>query len=101
MCNRGLAAANHDDLAAALACTTSTAVRIIKHGGPFLQRQIRVCRLYRGRLTYLTLLNSYIEGIVRGYRNALLTSQNYSNLTQCENIDGMSMSTAYISLLTR
>jgi vacuolar-type H+-ATPase subunit C/Vma6 len=38
---------------------------------------------------YLTRINSYIEGIVRGYRNALLTSQNYSNLTQCENIDGM------------
>jgi hypothetical protein len=33
---------------------------------------------------------SYIEGVVRGYRNALLTSQNYSNLTQCENIDGTS-----------
>lgn len=33
-------------------------------------------------------LNSYIEGVVRGYRNALLTSQNYSNLTQCETIDG-------------
>jgi V-type H+-transporting ATPase subunit d len=32
---------------------------------------------------------SYIEGIVRGYRNALLTGQNYSNLTQCETIDGM------------
>lgn len=32
---------------------------------------------------------SYIEGIVRGYRNALLTSQNYGNLTQCENIDGL------------
>jgi hypothetical protein len=31
---------------------------------------------------------SYIEGVVRGYRNALLTSQNYSNLTQCETIDG-------------
>jgi V-type H+-transporting ATPase subunit d len=30
----------------------------------------------------------YIEGIVRGYRNALLTSQNYGNLTQCETIDG-------------
>ena len=30
----------------------------------------------------------YIEGIVRGYRNSLLTSQNYNNLTQCENIDG-------------
>ena len=31
----------------------------------------------------------YIEGVVRGYRNSLLTGQNYSNLTQCENIDGM------------
>lgn len=31
---------------------------------------------------------SYIEGIVRGYRNSLLTSQAYSNLTQCETIDG-------------
>ena len=38
--------------------------------------------------------DSYIEGIVRGYRNALLTSQNYSNLTQCENIDGTSHTTA-------
>ena len=36
----------------------------------------------------LILLHSYIEGIVRGYRNALLTSQNYNNLTQCETIDG-------------
>jgi V-type H+-transporting ATPase subunit d len=26
---------------------------------------------------------------VRGYRSALLTGQNYGNLTQCENIDGM------------
>ena len=31
---------------------------------------------------------SYIEGIVRGYRNSLLTSQNYNNMTQCETIDG-------------
>lgn len=31
----------------------------------------------------------YIEGVVRGYRNSLLTGQNYSNLTQCENIDGI------------
>lgn len=30
----------------------------------------------------------YLEGIVRGYRNSLLTAQNYSNLTQCETIDG-------------
>lgn len=26
---------------------------------------------------------------MRGYRNQLLTSQNYSNLTQCETIDGI------------
>jgi V-type H+-transporting ATPase subunit d len=31
----------------------------------------------------------YLEGIVRGYRNTLLTGQNYNNLTQCETIDGM------------
>ena len=37
----------------------------------------------------LTRDDSYIEGIVRGYRNALLTSTNYTNLTQCETIDGM------------
>jgi V-type H+-transporting ATPase subunit d len=41
-------------------------------------------------LLYLIICDSYIEGIVRGYRNALLTSQNYSNLTQCETIDGIS-----------
>ncbi|KAJ5227817.1 hypothetical protein N7489_008525 [Penicillium chrysogenum] len=29
----------------------------------------------------------YVEGIVRGYRNSLLSGQNYSNLTQCETID--------------
>jgi hypothetical protein len=33
----------------------------------------------------------YIEGIVRGYRNTLLTGQNYGNLTQCETIDGMAI----------
>lgn len=31
---------------------------------------------------------SYIEGIVRGYRNGLLTGTNYTNMTQCETIDG-------------
>ncbi|KAL9002757.1 MAG: hypothetical protein Q9188_004329 [Gyalolechia gomerana] len=33
----------------------------------------------------------YLEGIVRGYRNSLLTAQNYSNLTQCENIDDVKL----------
>lgn len=32
---------------------------------------------------------SYLEGIVRGYRNSLLTGQHYANLTQCDSIDGM------------
>ncbi|KAL9097870.1 MAG: hypothetical protein Q9165_000196 [Trypethelium subeluteriae] len=35
--------------------------------------------------------NGYIEGVVRGYRNALLTSQNYGNLTQCETIDDVKL----------
>jgi len=38
-------------------------------------------------LTYVN--SSYIEGIVRGYRNGLLTGTNYSNMTQCETIDGI------------
>lgn len=29
-----------------------------------------------------------VKGIVRGYRNQLLSGQNYGNLTQCETIDG-------------
>lgn len=33
---------------------------------------------------------SYLEGIVRGYRNSLLTQSNYNNLTQCETVDGQS-----------
>ncbi|KAI5859184.1 V0 complex, c/d subunit of ATPase [Tricharina praecox] len=35
--------------------------------------------------------NGYIEGLVRGYRNSLLTSANYSNLTQCENLDDLKL----------
>ncbi|GAB1737028.1 hypothetical protein D0862_11910 [Hortaea werneckii] len=35
--------------------------------------------------------NGYVEGIVRGYRNALLTGQNYGNLTQCETIDDVKL----------
>lgn len=34
--------------------------------------------------------NGYVEGIVRGYKDQLLTSTNYGNLTQCETIDGKS-----------
>ncbi|KKY22867.1 putative vacuolar atp synthase subunit d [Phaeomoniella chlamydospora] len=35
--------------------------------------------------------SGYLEGIIRGYRNALLTSQNYGNLTQCESIDDVKL----------
>ncbi|KAK8190598.1 V0 complex, c/d subunit of ATPase [Phyllosticta capitalensis] len=46
--------------------------------------------------------NGYIEGIVRGYRNALLTGQNYGNLTQCETIDDvkLQLSPAYGDFLS-
>lgn len=32
--------------------------------------------------------DGYVEGIVRGYKNNLLTSSNYSTLTQCETLEG-------------
>ncbi|KAF3766256.1 hypothetical protein M406DRAFT_78981 [Cryphonectria parasitica EP155] len=35
--------------------------------------------------------NGYVEGIVRGYRNGLLTNANYSNMTQCETIDDLKL----------
>ena len=38
---------------------------------------------------FYNVTGGYVEGIVRGYRNTLLTGQNYGNLTQCETIDGM------------
>lgn len=37
---------------------------------------------------FFNVTSGYIEGIVRGYRNTLLTGQQYNNLTQCETIDG-------------
>ena len=37
---------------------------------------------------YFNVDNRYIEGAVRSYRNGLLTSQNYMNVTQCETLDG-------------
>ena len=37
---------------------------------------------------FYNVTGGYVEGIVRGYRNNLLNSQAYGNLTQCETIDG-------------
>lgn len=32
--------------------------------------------------------NGFLEGIVRGLKNSLLTQSQYHNLTQCENLEG-------------
>jgi V-type H+-transporting ATPase subunit d len=32
--------------------------------------------------------NGYLDGIVRGYKSALLTNIQYLNLIQCENLEG-------------
>ncbi|TGZ81910.1 ATPase, V0 complex, subunit D [Ascodesmis nigricans] len=40
---------------------------------------------------YFNVHSGYLEGIVRGYRNSLLTSSNYSNLTQCETLDDLKL----------
>ena len=37
---------------------------------------------------FYNMKNGFLEGIVRGYRNTLLTSQHYANLTQCNTVDG-------------
>ncbi|KAF2753556.1 vacuolar ATP synthase subunit D1 [Pseudovirgaria hyperparasitica] len=51
---------------------------------------------------FYNVTNGYVEGIVRGYRNALLTNQNYGNLTQCETIDDvkLQLSPAYGDFLS-
>ena len=33
----------------------------------------------------------FVEGVVRGYRNGLLTSNQYVNLTQCDNLDDLKL----------
>lgn len=67
---------------------TNSILILYKYGGPLVQRQQWVsdmCIIGELDLT----IYSYIEGIVRGYRNGLLTQTNYTNLTQCETIDGI------------
>ncbi|AAW40959.1 V-type H+-transporting ATPase subunit AC39 [Cryptococcus neoformans] len=46
--------------------------------------------------------SGYLEGVVRGYKGALLTQSNYHNLTQCENLEDFRLqlsSTDYGSFL--
>ena len=40
---------------------------------------------------YFNIDNGYVEGIVRGYRNGLLTSNQYLNLTQCETLEDLKL----------
>lgn len=40
---------------------------------------------------YFNIDNGYIEGVVRGYRNALLTNNQYTNLTQCETLEDLKL----------
>ncbi|AET37393.1 H(+)-transporting V0 sector ATPase subunit d Ecym_1141 [Eremothecium cymbalariae DBVPG len=35
--------------------------------------------------------NGFIEGVVRGFRNGLLTTNQYLNLTQCDNLDDLKL----------
>ena len=37
----------------------------------------------------------FLEGLVRGYKGALLSQNNYHNLTQCENLEGKSWIDGY------
>ncbi len=35
--------------------------------------------------------DGYVEGLLRGYRGGLLTSADYNNLCQCENLDDIKL----------
>lgn len=56
---------------------------VYNHGGVVLQRRLPPL------LTANTQVNNgFLEGIVRGIKNSLLTQSQYHNLTQCENLEG-------------
>ncbi|KAL3231517.1 V-type proton ATPase subunit d [Nakaseomyces bracarensis] len=40
---------------------------------------------------YFNVDNGYLEGLIRGYRNGLLTNNQYINLTQCDNLDDLKL----------
>ncbi|KAJ2904925.1 ATPase subunit D [Zalerion maritima] len=42
-------------------------------------------------MLYHNASHGFIDGVVRGYLNQLLTSANYQNLTQCQSIDDMKL----------
>ena len=40
---------------------------------------------------YFNIEGGYLEGVIRGYRNGLLTSSQYVNLTQCDNLEDLKL----------
>lgn len=40
---------------------------------------------------YFNIDSGYLEGVIRGYRNGLLTSSQYVNLTQCDNLEDLKL----------
>jgi len=44
----------------------------------------------RGMMTF-NIDDGYLEGLLRGYRAGLLTTADYANLTQCENLEDMKL----------
>ncbi|CAI5759665.1 unnamed protein product [Candida verbasci] len=40
---------------------------------------------------YFNINNGYVEGVVRGYKSGLLTSSQYINLTQCDNLEDLKL----------
>jgi hypothetical protein len=37
---------------------------------------------------FFNIEGGYLEGIARGFKSGILTSSNYVNLSQCENLEG-------------
>lgn len=53
---------------------------------------------------YFNVDNGFLEGLIRGYRNGLLTNNQYINLTQCDNLDDLKLqlsSTDYGNFLSQ
>ncbi|CAG8570610.1 4311_t:CDS:2 [Funneliformis caledonium] len=40
---------------------------------------------------FFNINDGYLEGIVRGYKSGILTSNHYINLTQCETLDDLKL----------
>jgi V-type H+-transporting ATPase subunit d len=45
-------------------------------------------------MLYFNIESGYLEGILRGYKSGLLSSSNYMNLVQCENLEDVKLQLA-------